>query len=394
MFIRYLILYLGGLLWLLGGCGLPMTPAPTPTQAPTPAPPTNTPTVAPEWVTATAMAGFTPTPTTVTVLPATNTAVPTATSVPSPTPQPIWGILFSGVPCPETSSHCDDTLFMDGPAQHYFIYSDGTGLDRLDDLELFPNELFTVRSVRFSPDNRRIAYLAVGGHIFMINADGSEPVDMGHLPDDFRLDGFDFGAENDCIIIYLRPAWPEIGEIETVTLEKRCASNPEPEFVAKVEFPQLRPGFAHYFRLSPDGNRLAIYGHDKDETRRRVLYIYGLHNNTLNKFTFPEGGLGAIRWWSNSEIVEIILRSIPTDFLLVNLATSDTNSRLMVSEFAIQDGDWAPDGHKFVFIYPNIPSTPDKSGIYILDMETGNWQQILSEFYVVDIRVWQTPITD
>lgn len=332
----------------------------------------------------TATAAAQPTPT---VTPTVPTPTPTAT-IPIVTPGgPVWPILFDGIPCPVPRSICDDNLFMDEPLQHHFlINSDGTGLKPLSETPNLSPTLLAPRMIRFSTDGTRLAYWGGNFHIFLANVDGSNPVDLGAAPEGFR--GFDFLPEIGCLAFY---RVPEAIAVETVILERACLHEPEPQLLGTLEFPELKPHFSIY-RLSPQGDRLLAYGQNLQGGVS--LYITQIRGNESPRLYSEQNSGGPIRWRPSGETIEFLVLGRPNTFFTVDTGQQIVLPRVSLDGFTVMTGDWSPDGSEFAFSYSTDNLQPARSGIYVLDFESGEWRQILAEFYVLNIFTWSPDIPE
>ena len=93
-------------------------------------------------------------------------------------------------------------------------------------------------------------------------------------------------------------------------------------------------------------------------------------------------------WYDHA--VEIRLTSEgETIFYTTDRVNGETNIRLTTNGSAISSpGEWSPDGGEFVFVYHGPNPEPAVSGLYIIDLESGERHQLLDEFYSMAIRIW------
>lgn len=317
---------------------------------------------------------------------------PTPTFTPSPTftpvPGPVWPIFFRAIPC-QGRSTCDDSLGMDYSFASYVINSDGSQLTPTTDLG-FPDDF---SHPVFSADGTRLAYrakLEPEGlwHLFLANADGSEAVDLG--AGDFF--DYQFIAEADCLIGARFVSRAVEGM--NLAIEKRCIGQTQPQELEALTFPVF-----YEIHFSPQGDALLAYGEDSNhETQLLVYEIEGDTQLIYSSGSGNENFTGAARWLPDGEKIEFITglfvpdNPITTTFNLIEQDGTGLEVRLNVAaDFAIAYGTWSPDGQEFAFSNWNF-GPPEESGLYIVDLSTGEWRQILSHFFLGSpgqIDVWK-----
>ncbi|MBL1129561.1 MAG: hypothetical protein HND44_13860, partial [Chloroflexi bacterium] len=122
---------------------------------------------------------------------------PMSTFAPGSPPTPFTGtvrpILFAGVPCVPGHSYCTDPERFE-PMQWYQIYSDGSGLRSVDQLE---NPDMVIQHIRFSPDGSLMAYWAASSehrHLFLADLNNKNPIELVVVPAEqgALMQGFDF----------------------------------------------------------------------------------------------------------------------------------------------------------------------------------------------------------
>jgi hypothetical protein len=318
---------------------------------------------------------------------------PTSTFTPSPTftpvPGTIWPIFFRAIPCKDGRSTCDDSLGMDYRSAGYVINSDGSQLTPITDLG-FPADF---SHPVFSADGVQLAYLANFEpeglwHLFLANADGSVAIDLGA---DKFLD-FQFVPETDCLITARFVSLTVDGM--NVAIEKRCIGRTQPQELEAITFPVF-----YEIHFSPQGDSLLAYG--KDSLGEVRLLVHEIGGNTQQ--IFSETGdyfTGDARWTPDGGTIEFIGTGhldpdgvITTTFSLIERDGGNLEDQLtVVAAFPISNGNWSPDGQEFAFTYGHDSEPPEGSGLYILDLNTGEWRQILSHFYLsspAHIDVWK-----
>jgi len=324
----------------------------------------------------------------------TETTVPTLLPTNTPTPEPVWHIFFSGAPC-ITSTTCDSNLFMGTEGGDYTINSDGSGFMPVADLPGMPTD---INFVQFSPDGTQMAYTQYQDEtrtnrvIRLLNLDGSSPIDLGIQPPDWA--DIQFLPESDCLAIFRRVGREDPPpEFETLTIEKWCVNQP-PQLLEIVQFPELVPGSGYTwgnFKLSPNGNYL--YGYGINRTNNIDLYVHKMGETIAPTLvtTLPSkqpAYLGPSRWWTDNTTIEFTLfTSEPPAFYTSNWEQGETNIRL-TTDNASMTGTWSPDGNEFVYAYRGIDVKPKQSGLYIIDLESGEHRQLLDEFYSTSVHIW------
>ena len=322
------------------------------------------------------------------------TILPTLRPADTPTPKPVWHIFFSGAPC-ITKGTCDSNLFMETDGGDYTVNSDGTGFMPVADLPGMPTN---INFVQFSPDGSQMAYIQYQDDthttrvIRLLNLDGSSPIELGIQPPDWA--DIQFLPEQDCLAIFRRAGREDPPpEAETLTIEKWCVNQP-PQLLEVVQFPELVPGSGYTwgnFKLSPNGNHL--YGYGINRTNNVVLYLHKMGEITAPTLvtTLPPkqpAYLGPSRWWSDNATIEFTLfTSEPPAFYTSNWEQGKTNIRL-TTDNASMTGIWSPDGTEFVYAYRGVAVKPAQSGLYIIDLESGEHRHLLDKFYATTVRTW------
>ncbi|MBX3061173.1 MAG: hypothetical protein KF770_32340 [Anaerolineae bacterium] len=419
---QHLLLSLG---WLLLISGCTAVPESVPTAPPTrvvsetatPATvlPANTPLAAA--VTATLLPNSTSAPIEAPMLPAaavrqTQAAlIAVYTSIPSKPPAPtptsftrtIWRILFNAVPCPADVIACDNALFMEESSRWYLINSDGSGLIALEDTGTFLSNMWGYPHP--SPDGTYLAYLARSEtnnelHIMLAEISSGNVSDLGIAPDVFQE--LKFLSESGCLAVYSSPRLNDAPAIEIVTVTKVCAGSDERQLLETIELPGLRPAM-NLYRLSPQGDAFLITTLNESSIPEAYVYEFGSQQPPRLLLSGEDATWfigGPARWRPDGQEIEIFLQHLePDNMMRILLYTSDRqgNNRRITLElklpFSLQ-GDWSPDGRELAF-FPGMPEyTPETTGIYILDLETGTWRQILSGFYKDTplIQSWQATL--
>jgi Tol biopolymer transport system component len=273
------------------------------------------------------------------------------------------------------------------------INSDGSHLTPVTEFGL-PADL---SRPTFSADGTRLAFLGNFSpedkwHLFLANADGSEATDLG--AGDFGDFGdIQFISEADCLHVTQFISWVPEGGIN-LAIEKWCAGQLQPEELETVTFPVF-----YQIHFSPQGDALLAYG--QDSTHKAHLVVHEIGDSTQEIFSSSsEYVTGAARWLPDGEQIEFVgtgyldpNNTITTTFNLIELDGDNLQLRLsLAATFGITEGNWPPDGEEFIFTYGHGSITPAESGLYVLDLNTGEWRQILSYFYLgspSNIDVWQ-----
>ncbi len=373
---------------------------PTPTIGPTPTSP-------PDAATATSIAA---TVTTAMVMTQTmydvltaeaqaNPTVPTATPLtPQPTftpfPDVTWSFFFSGWPCPETIvDDCHDSRSLPPELAeqkgYYFLDTNGHNLQNSQ----LTNGLFSsfyniaVSRIRFAPSSEQIAFEA-DCCIYMTDVNGSEPISV-YTSAEQPVRGFDFWDQSNCLVMYKQQ--PEI-PFASVTLEKVCRDNPSPEVITAIEFTNLSP--IAFYHLSSDGDYLLAYSYTGDGGLN--MYVQPIGNSEPATLVFSQSSspgiqahVIALRWLTDNATIEFLLAGVPYTFYTVSADGTNLQAQMTLSGFSVLSGDWSPDGLEFVFSDYSYEHDP---GIYILNLNTGNWRFILPEFFVPAIHVWKADL--
>jgi hypothetical protein len=365
---------------------------------------TNTPTHTPQ-----PSATLTTTPTETAVPTATFTAVPqpTETAMPTPLPtnapipEPVWSILFTGRSCSKSATDCTEGQDM-SPSMEYMIYSDGTGLRPFSDIEGIPHDLITVEFIVLSPDQSRVAFYSgdkfmlgdVGGDIYSeVAADISHFYPFSFYGNDLNcLAGFDDALEN--------------GEV-VVTLYKGCIGDTEPTLVETTVLPTSREG-SHYL-LSPEGDKWAAYtigNSTLDE--QAVLHVHKIGDSNPPQPIFQQQSpscTSSMHWQDNETLEFLYAECDNTHDRMTYFYVTDWEGKVLTTRYELpalkvphpvrasfytaETGDWFADNNLFIFsVSRNGSPSPEFNGLYVLNLTTGEVQQILSNTVVFAIRAW------
>ncbi|MBE2199253.1 MAG: hypothetical protein IAE79_11635 [Anaerolinea sp.] len=313
--------------------------------------------------------------------------------------------MFQAVPCPEYLSICDNDLGMSYSSRWYVINSDGSDLIPLKETDTFLADMWGVP--RLSPDGMRLAYLARSQadeklHLMLAEISSGSVTDLGPSPEVARELGF--SSEPDCLLVYTTPRPEEAQEIQALTVTKVCAGSSTWEVLATIEFPTL-PTMHTYLSdplLSPNGDAFLITSRNTDDIRE--LYIYELGSPEPPRLLFAAENeswrINLIYWQSDGQHIEFFLQRWEVDDTVTILHyVSERNGANMRADLELTlpfsiNGDWSPDHREIAFFSGMTVYTPAATGIYILDLETGVWRQILSGFYndTSHIQSWQVDI--
>jgi hypothetical protein len=345
------------------------TPPPSPTATPTPDPPL------PAWTREPS-----PTPTI------------TASPTPTPWPGPIWRIYFKAKSCPDNSL-ADSYGCSLGAAsldytesQAYFINNDGSSFTPLTESHVFLANLdyFALPRYPFSAGNEYIAYETLDC-IYISDLSGDKPICMIPKPNLGR--GFEFWAGTNCLITYILS--PEVSHAQ-VSLEKVCPGDIDPEVITVVDFPDLLHTSSYH--LSPQGDALLGMGFVENEIR---LYIQELEIQAQPQLLFPHPDLSfpvtwpIIRWQPDGEAIDLFFTREAATFVTISRDDSSIVQGIILNDFYPFGGTWSPDGTEFVFSHAEVDA--DKSGLYVINLQSGEWRQILSGYttgIAGNIRTW------
>jgi hypothetical protein len=328
----------------------------------------------------------------------TPTIEPTATVM----PESIWTILFRAIPCPESWSSCNNDLFMDDYARWYLVNSDGSDLYPLEDSNTILANIWSMPY--FSPDNTHLAYLARSEtddipYLALTDTSNGNIINLGPVPE--IIYELSFLSESDCVIVYTspRPQPNELPTVAVVNVQKLCPDLSGPEILETITFPDLRPGYHHTYRLSPQNDALLAVGLNKNDIFE--VYVYEFDSPHPPQLLFSAADerwwIDTVRWHSDGQHIEFFVQRThsPDELLDIILYASDRQATHLQTvlelqlPFSIRGGSWSPDGQQLAF-FPGMPHyTPATSGLYILDLETGKWQQILSGFHITGpVTTW------
>lgn len=349
---------------------------------------------------------------------ATETAVPTATStsVPlptetttptplptnTPTPDPVWSILFTGNPCSATASDCSSSPDSP-PSENYFIYSDGTGMLPLSEIEGIPHNTITVNSLVLSPDQSRVAFYS-GGKLFLgdVGGDTYSEVATG----EFSLSPHSFyGEDPNCLAGF--DEQKENGVI-TTKLYKSCIGDTKPTLIDTAVFPSEYAGLTYL--LSPQGDKWLVYNRGVRGGGDGTAYLYTkeIDNSTSLQLIFQKQGVSCARaiHWQDNETIEFVYalcgdskdrpiyfyvidwegKEITTRYVLPALQAPLSESSVSTNYYAPESGDWFADNNLFVFTIRGGP--PAFNGLYVINFTTEQTEQILSNYGIFTVHSW------
>ncbi len=290
---------------------------------------------------------------------------------------------------------------MSQTSQWYVVESDGSNLVALEDTGTFLADMWGYPYL--SPDGTQLAYLTRSEvdnelHVTLAEVHNGNVIDLGPLSG--RFQDLRFLSETGCLAIYTSPGWESRPTVETLTVTKICTSV-DPQVLETIDFPDLRPALNQY-HVSPEGDAILITTRSISGVPEIYIYEFGGQQPPQLLFSAEDEtwfSSGPIRWQPNGQKVEFFLEHGEPDGLIQILlhtidrkGVRDDNSLELKLPFSI-NGDWSPDGREIAF-FGMSDYTPETSGIYILDLETGEWRQILSEFYnsAPLIQNWQADV--
>lgn len=336
-----------------------------------------------------------------TAIPLTSTAIEWATlNAPTPTPPILqdpplstapWTLLFRGFHCYIGDNDCDPHEEM---GIMYLINTDGSGFRPYENSNLPEGIVWS--TLRASPDGQRITYAADvpddngTRSLFLANADGSNPVNLGiSFAQPYNVH---FLPEPDCLLIH-EFLLEESPEVAIVTFTKVCSNQP-PVLIDTITFADLKPPAR--IRVSPDGRQVAAYSVAQEGGNS--IYMATLNDPSPPRFVFHANESffpGPFTWLSNNQTLEFIVQSADlngntgtTQFYRALLNDEDVEMYLELSGFTIRDAVWSPNGKELAFIYHVPDIKPIDSGLYIMDLETGEWQKILWTYYISPMAHW------
>ena len=344
-----------------------------------------------------------------TVTPTPDPALPTWTREPSRTPTiqptftpiagPVRPILFAGRPCIEGHSRCADADSWDGkPDPWYQIYSDGTGLRRIPQMD-HPESMIQQR-IRFSPDESMMAYI-VTNQIYLVNLQNNSSFELASLPANYWaiLSGFDFVPDSDCLYVYWRSD-PQTQTTETLSIERACPNQPETQLLTTIDLPDLRAGSASGY-FSPQGDALLIVGWDNDDNRRLYVQelfstmspqlLYTIESRTDDNIIHMNWEL--FGWQPDGQHIQFINNAYRTydEVAITHYVISRDGQKVEANLLAEASPfglccSCSPDNLEIAIRVSDSPAAI--SGIHIFDIETGTWRQILAEYYISRGPFW------
>ena len=284
-----------------------------------------------------------------------------------------------------------------GPPVDYLINSDGSELSSFGEAGLFlSNHRFFLRPDSFSPDGLRIAFL--GSECIYVSAlSGNNP--NCFTPYNLRVSGYRFLPDSNCLLVAYYYIFDDIEPpFAQVRIEKNCIGNDTAEIIGIFDFVDLFGRLVRY-KLSPQGDAVLAYGQARDETLS--LYVQEILSPTppllLHAYPNPvrTSSIAAARWLPDGSGIEFLLsegyQSQKTFYRISRDGLSLTIGISLPEHFQVEMGDWSPDGHQFAFSH--IEEDRTKAGLYVVDLQTGEWRQILAGFHITgQINTWLADI--
>jgi hypothetical protein len=332
---------------------------------------------------------------------ATETVMPTLLPTNTLTPEPVWSILFTGNPCITTLSDClpsPDSL----PGDNYFIYSDGTGMLPLSEIEGIPHNIITVNSLVLSPDQSRVAFYSdgklllgdVGGDTYSEVATGEFSLSPHSFygDDPNCLAGFDDKLENDEVV---------------VSLYKSCIGDAAPTLVETAVLPLSRTG--SQYLLSPEGDKWAAYTIGRSTLgEQAVLHVHKIGDSNPPQPIFQQqvpSCTSSMHWQDNETLEFLYAECDNTHDRLTYFYVTDWEGKVLTTRYelpalevshpvrasfyAVATGDWFSENNFFVYsISINGSPPPEFNGLFVLNFTTGEVQQILSDNSVFAVKTW------
>lgn len=354
-------------------------------------------------------------PSTATSSPATTTArpqkaptvftkTPTLTPTPSPTPETPWGILFTAYSCAKFTTCANDTAAREQTSEHYFVLTDGNQLTSLQEIAGMPDDVLHLWLLSFSQDQKRLAYMptsaAVDGQVIIADVDNPSSKQFITPPSDFEY--FEImPTDTNCVVFFIE----EVNE-HKVTLEKRCVDG-SVEVIDTAQFTDMERIGRFVYQLAPQGDNFFAYGRDRDDSVH--LYVKPRGDSAPSNLIFHsptpcDNGryiyAADAYWHSDGQVIEFSTTGECDNQIVNSFYTIEANGNNLTTRFtltseteeeyktSIRFGDWTPDGKQFVYTSPEGIDSPS-SGLYVLNLETGTIQQIVSEFYITRITTWQ-----
>lgn len=151
-------------------------------------------------------------------------------------------------------------------------------------------------------------------------------------------------------------------------------------------------GFNAYPHSSPDDSSLVYVGSDNG------VYIANKKSGKASLLFRPENVpdtrffVGPVCWSSDGLTIKFVVRSrrgnegLPPEFYVID--RNGSNLRLLFTLPGLEDmafGDCSPNGQELAFSVPESP-TRGKVGLYVINLDSGKWRHILTDYYVWAIR--------
>ena len=297
------------------------------------------------------------------------------TPFPTPTPGgPVWRILFKGAPCSEMSVGCQP--FDGTPSYLYVVNSDGTGLEQI---ETFPSSPLLPM---LSPDGSRMAY-STGDGLYVANADGTNPV---RILDSWAA--FDFSPDGESIVYGV----PHIVENNLDQRQTQIGRVHLDDFEQVVL--AILPVKVSYMYVSPDGNRILAHSQSLNPITNH-FYVVEIENGKVSDLFNSDCVVGPVRWLPNGQRIEFVTLQKEDEVYINVFYTIDRNGENLRPTLTIANlgnwihwGDWSPNGQELAFSLPPYSEDESLAGLYILDLNSGYWQQILSAYDASLVRTW------
>jgi hypothetical protein len=218
-----------------------------------------------------------------------------------------------------------------------------------------------------------------------------------------KASSFDL-LENACVVLY---EYDRTSSTNSVTVEQVCPDDAGLRELGTVVFPGQQKDHFRSYRTSPQGDRILAYVQSIAGGDIR-LYVGSLSGDRAPRLLFSSPSkpckdslwqdIGPYQWSPDGKMVELLWSNIcdgqaENTFYWIDLE-GEPKVRTTIDGISVNGGDWSPDSREFAFWYYPVrrhsrdAPSGDIAGVYVLELETGEWEQVVSEIHVMQILAW------
>jgi len=221
---------------------------------------------------------------------------------------------------------------------------------------------------------------------YIVNADGAGLVQITDVEQNTRICHFDLSPDGTQVVYVEEPLGPA-GVVHDVFVYRIDADGMAPLLLAVL------PSWSSCrVRWSPDGEWVLVTTPCDNCHTDADLFLVKSDGSEVRHLFHTDVYLANARWLVDGWRIFFIVSNCDDDSNTLYTINSDGTgleqvSRIVGLDDVISMGDFSPDQTQFVFT-PSLPSEASRAGLYVLNLDTGYWTQILAGYQVVEITTW------